>query len=163
MTALVKTPKLSKAELNSINIHEKDETERIVELRSRAKHCVCRFCGQTLSLRRITYDAYDESRIELYCEHCGKIEYGCEKEIYQVSEYFVDELNYDHFPNIDNSLRKKRMNIAVICDIINWGFKNTGLIDENGFTVPLDLSAGVFGEATYISDTQLREVEAEGE
>lgn len=162
MTALVKTPKFSKSEMN-ISVHEQDESERIRELRKRIGHCVCRYCGHTLSLRRITYDAYDESRIELYCEQCGRIEYGVEKEIYQVSEYFVDELSYDHFPNIDNSLRKKRMNVAVICDIIAWGFKNTGLLDQEGFKVPLDLSAGVFGEATYVSDTQLQQAEAEGE
>ena len=57
-----------------------------------------------------------------------------------MAEYFVEELGYDHYPSIDPSLRKKRMNIAVICDIIAWGFKNTGLLREDGFTAPLDLS-----------------------
>ena len=133
-----------------------EEDQRLSGLRRRAARCVCRGCGQRLTLRKITYAAYDEAKIELYCEQCGRIEYGVEPEIYQVAEYFVEELGYDHYPSIDPSLRKKRMNIAVICDIIAWGFKNTGLLREDGFTAPLDLDAGILGEATLLSDTALR-------
>lgn len=145
-----------------INVRQQTEPdERLDDLRQRAARCVCRYCGQKLSLRKITYAAYDEAKIELFCEQCDRIEYGVEPEIYQVAKYFVDELGYDHYPNIDESLRKTRMNFAVICDIIAWGFKNTGLLQSNGFTVPLDLEAGVLGEATLLSDTALRQLKEE--
>ena len=136
----------------------KDETVRIQELRKRGTHCVCKFCGHTLGLRKITYAAYDEAKIELYCEHCRRIENGVEKEIFRIAEYFVDELAYDHYPNIDASVNKKRMNVAVICDIISWGFKNTGLLDENGFKVPLKLEDGVLGEASLMKRSELDEL-----
>lgn len=139
-----------------------EQSERIAELRKRASRCVCRYCGEKLSLRKITYAAYDEAKIEVYCEKCARIEYGVEPEIYKVSEYFVDEIGYDHYPSIDPSVRKKRMNIAVICDILSWGFKNTGLLDKDGFKTPLDLNAGVLGEALFISDTALTAMKGEG-
>lgn len=142
----------------NINVVMDSDSERIAALRERTTHCVCRFCGEPLSLCKITYAAYDEVKIELYCEQCGKIEYGTEKEIYAVAEYFVDELGYDHYPNIDPSVHKKRMNVASICDIISWGFKNTGLLDDKGFKVDLDISAGVFGEATLISESELNKI-----
>lgn len=138
-----------------------DQNERITELKERAARCVCRYCGEKLSLRKITYAAYDEAKIEVYCEKCDRIEYGVEPEIYQVAKYFVDEVGYDHYPSIDNSVRKSRMNTAVICDIISWGFKNTGLLDKNGFKTELDLNAGVLGEALLISNTALNEMKGE--
>lgn len=144
---------LVKLEISICNRSE--QNERIAELRKRASRCVCRYCGEKLSLRKITYAAYDEAKIEVFCEKCERIEYGVEPEIYKVSEYFVDEIGYDHYPSIDLSVRKKRMNIAVICDIISWGFKNTGLLDKDGFKAALDLNAGILGEALFISDTEL--------
>lgn len=147
------------AEIRLIERTEKDE--RLQEIYQRASRCVCRYCGQELSLRKITYAAYDEAKIELYCEQCNRIEYGVEPEIYMVAKYFVDELGYDHYANIDNSLRKTRMNIAIICDIISWGFKNTGLLKKDGFTAKLDLESGILGEATYLSDTALRKMKGE--
>ena len=154
MTALTG---LSKEALEQINVslNVKDETQRIQDLRERSAHCVCKFCGNVLSLRKITYAAYNEAKIELYCEHCGRIEYGVEKEIYQLSEYFVDELSYDHYPNIDPSVNKKRMNVAIIGDVITWAFKNTGLLDEKGFKVPLMMESGILGEASLILDSEL--------
>lgn len=140
---------------------EKEQSERLHEVRQRAAHCVCRYCGHPLSLRKITYATYDEAKIELFCEQCNRIEYGVEPEIYKVAEYYVEELGYDHYPNIDNSLQKKRMNIAVICGIIAWGFKNTGLLTKDGFTTELNLDAGILGEATFMSDTALRQMEGE--
>ena len=155
---------MAENELARLEIRVCDQTEqneRIAELRQRAFRCVCRYCGEKLSLRKITYAAYDEAKIEVYCEKCERIEYGVEPEIYKVAEYFVDEIGYDHYPSIDASVRKKRMNIAIICDIISWGFKNTGLLDKEGFKTALDLNAGVLGEALFISNTQLMATKGE--
>ena len=85
-----------------------EQSERIAELRKRASRCVCKSCGEKLSLRKITYAAYDEAKIEVY-----------------------------------------------------WGFKNTGLLDKDGFKTALDLEAGVLGEAMFISDTALNGMKGE--
>ena len=146
-------PSLSSA---NINFRTDDEqSSRLNDVRKRAKRCVCKYCGGELSLRKITYAAYDEAKIEVYCEHCGRIEYGVEPEIYKLAAYYIDALRYDHYPNLDDSEQKRRMNIAVISDILSWGFKNTKLLDADGFTIDVAVDEDMLGEAITISDTEL--------
>lgn len=149
--------------LKSQGIHlvQQNDNARLRDLRQRANRCVCRFCGNTLDLRRLTYAAYDEARIELYCEHCDRIEIGTEPEIYQAAQYFVDQLKFDHYPNLESTAHKRKMNICVICDILSWGFQNTGLLTPEGFGVTLKLSENLRGEALLISDTLLSNWEGE--
>lgn len=145
-----------------INFREsKEQSARLKELRQRAARCCCRYCGNTLSLRKITYAAYDEAKIELYCEHCGRIEAGTEPEIYKMAVYYVDETQYDHYLSLDNSQHKRRMNIALICDILTWGFKNSGLLTKDGFNISLNLNEDLMGESFSISDHYLAALEEE--
>jgi hypothetical protein len=134
---------------------KKDQSERIQKLQTRAARCKCRYCGSALTLRKITYAAYDEAKIELYCEHCDRIESGVEPELYKLAEYYVDAIKYDHYPNLDDSINKRRMNIAVVCDILNWGFKNSELLDQDGFKVELNLDEDLMGEAFSLSSSYL--------
>ena len=136
---------------------QKEMTARIKALKKRTDRCVCRFCGSPLSLRKITYAAYDDAKIDIFCESCDRIELGVEPEIYHVAEYYIDELRYDHYPDLDDSAYKKRMNVAAICDILEWGLKNMGLLDENGFTVSLQFDKDLLGEALIIPDKGLFE------
>lgn len=150
--------------LTSVGINfreQKEQSVRIQELRDRAARCRCRYCGHPLTLRKITYAAYDEAKIELYCEQCNRIESGAEPEIYKIAEYYVDAMKYDHFPNLDNSFRKRRMNISIICDILTWGFKNSGLLDKDGFNVALHLDEDLMGEAFSLSDSYLESLDKE--
>ena len=55
---------------------------RLEMLRQRVQRCVCKFCGQRLYLRRILFSDYEDARVEIFCEHCGRIEFGVEREIY---------------------------------------------------------------------------------
>lgn len=145
-----------------INFREKKEqSNRIQELRQRALRCRCRYCGNPLTLRKITYAAYDEAKIELFCEQCNRIEIGVEPEIYKIAEYYIDEMKYDHYPNLDNSVRKRRMNIAVICDILDWGYKNSGMLTKEGFCVPVRLDEDLMGEAFSVSDSYLEALDKE--
>lgn len=151
-------------ELTSMGINfreQKEQSVRIQELRQRAARCHCRYCGNSLTLRKITYSAYDEAKIELFCENCNRIEAGVEPETYKIAEYYVDEMKYDHYPNMDNSMRKRRMNIALVCDILNWGFKNSGILGKDGFKVPLDIDEDLMGEAYSLSDSYLDSAEKE--
>ena len=110
---------------------------RVEILKQRAKRCRCKYCGGKLSLKRIVFNEFDEARIELYCDACEQIEFGVEPEIYQSAENFVDNLNFNHYPDLDQNIRTRRMNVAKVCEIMAWGFKNTGLLKEDGFTVPV--------------------------
>lgn len=138
--------------------HKESENRRIAELRKRTNRCVCRYCGGNLSLRKITYAAYDEAKIEIYCEKCDRIEYGTEPLIYRMAEYYADEIKFDYYPNFDENTRKRRMNVATICDIMQWGFKNSGMLTEDGFTVDLQVDPSVLGEVTALSESELKKI-----
>ena len=132
---------------------ERVETERLRKLVSR---CSCSYCGGDLELRKVTYSSYEVSKLEVYCSHCKRIEYGVEPEIYEVAEYFVDELSFDYYKDLDNNIRKREMNIAKVSEIIEWGCRNMGLLTENGFVIPLDLKSELLGEALLIEDDKLQ-------
>lgn len=132
---------------------EKQEEER---LRKRVRRCRCSYCGGTLELRKLTYSSYEVSKLEVYCNHCKRIEYGVEPEIYDVAEYFVDELSFDYYKDLDNNIRKREMNIAKVSEIIDWGCRNLGLLTENGFAMPLNLKSELLGEALIIDDDSLK-------
>lgn len=44
-------------------------------------------------------------------------------EIYQSAENFVDNLEFNHYPDLDQNPRTRRMNIAKVCEVMAWGFK----------------------------------------
>ena len=155
---------MSEKTLSAVGINFRERKEhslRLQELRQRAARCRCRYCGSPLTLRKITYAAYDEAKIELYCEYCNRIESGVEPDIYKIASYYVDEMKYNHYPNLDNSVRKRRMNAALVCDILNWGFKNSGLLNKDGFNVPLNLDDDIMGEAFSIPDSYLESLRKE--
>ena len=142
-----------------INFTTQEEmSERIKELKERISRCVCRYCGGELSLHKITYAAYDEAKIDIFCDNCDRIEFGVEPEVYKIAEYYVDEMQYDHYPELDNSERKRKMNIAVICDILTWGYKKAGFLDKDGFTTELNYRPELLGAALSITDTELRNI-----
>lgn len=131
---------------------EKTEENR---LRKRVRRCRCSYCGGTLELRKLTYSSYEVSKLEVYCDHCKRIEYGVEPEIYDVSEYFVDELGFDYYKDLDNNIRKREMNIAKVNEIIDWGCRNLGILTEDGFVMPVNLNSALLGEALLIEDEKL--------
>ena len=134
-----------------------EQSERIAELRKRASRCVCKYCGEKLSLRKITYAAYDEAKIEVYCEKCGRIEYGVEPEIYKVAQYFVDEIGFNAFSDLDDNEKTRSMKVAKVCEIIAWGYKNLGHMDRNGFTVPVNVDKTLIGERLILDEADLPE------
>lgn len=148
---------LSEKEINFVNTSS--DGARMRKMQKRAGRCICKYCGNELALRKITYAAYDEAKIEVYCDNCGRIEYGTEPLIYKMAEYYIDEIKFDYYPQLDESENKRRMNIALISEIIGWGFKNAGLINEDGFNVDLSVDAEVVGEVSIFAADELREGE----
>ena len=136
-----------------------NDLTRLEDLKWRVKNCRCRYCWAPLRLRRILYGNNPQGRVEIFCTECDRIEYGVEPEIYAVSKYFVEEFNFNIFPNNDNSETTTQMNIAKICDIIAWGCKNMGILSARGFDVPLDIKKSILGEDVIFHDDDLSDVE----
>lgn len=144
--------------MNAMDFEKKQkDNERLEELKVRTKNCCCRYCGGDLKLRRILYGLADGGRVEIFCDDCDRIEYGVNKEIYHVAKYFEDEFQLNLYPENDDSLQTYQMNVAKICDIIAWGCKNLGLLDERGFKVPVDISGSILGEEVVLYDMDLDE------
>ena len=133
------------------------DTERLQELKIRTKNCCCRYCGGSLSLRRILYGTANSGRVEIFCDDCDRIEYGTNREIYHIAKYFVDEFEFNHYPDNDDSMKTYQMNVAKVCDIIAWGCKNLNLLDGEGFKVPVDISRSILGEEVELYKVDLEE------
>ena len=131
---------------------------RIEELKRRSKHCCCKYCGGRLELRRILYGSLDNARVEIFCSNCDRIEYGVEKEIYQAACYFVEEMDFNAYHELDYSERTKQMSIAKVCEIITWGCKNLSLLDAEGFKYPVEINEDIKGSVLKISDESLSEI-----
>lgn len=138
------------------------QSPRVTELRKRAKRCKCKYCGSELRLKLIIYDDTIDPRIEIFCNHCDRIEYGVEPEIYNMAKYFVDEIGFDHYPEMDNNLTKERMNVAKICEIIFWAFKGVDYLDMDGFKYPVNMDKHLIGESVVLDLEALDDQEGDG-
>lgn len=139
--------------------------DRVEELKQRKKHCCCKYCGGSLEIRRMVFSENDGARVELYCPKCRKIEYGVENEIYAVAEYFVEEMEFECYSDIDNPILQKQMNIAKVAEIISWGFVNLGYTNENGFCYPVRTSDELLHESLNLKLSQwqaYKEVKGDG-
>lgn len=141
----------------NFRVSEEQEKMEEIRLRKRVRRCCCSYCGGSLELRKLTYSSYEVSKLEVYCDHCKRIEYGVEPEIYNVAEYFVDELGFDYYKDLDNNIRKREMNIAKISEIIDWGCRNLGILTEDGFSVSVDTNNALLGEALLIDNETLEQ------
>lgn len=128
---------------------------RINILKERTTHCVCKYCGGQLHLRRIIFSNTEGARIEIFCEHCNRIEFGVEKEIYQCARNFVEKFNFNCFLDLEDNETTKRMNIAKVCEIITWADQKRGLLDDNGFTTDIHLEDGITGDILFVQGEPL--------
>ncbi len=124
-------------------------------LKRRAKRCVCKYCGSPLKLHRIVFSEYEDARIEIFCSHCERIEYGIEPEVYASAQYFVDELQFNHYPDLDESETTRQLNIAKICEIATWVLKNMNLLSEEGFYTEIKMKDALMAECVLLTDHDL--------
>lgn len=137
---------------------EEIESAYIKKLRNRMNRCVCRYCGSELIFRRISYSNAEEGRIDIFCPLCNRIEYGVEPEIYKAAEYYVDEIGFDYYGDLDDSLRKERMNMAKVCEIMQWCCKNLGLLDDDGFRADVNMDDILSGKDLLLSEEYLKKI-----
>ena len=134
------------------------QEERVEYLKKRKEHCCCKYCGSLLEIRRVAFSENDDARVELYCPMCQKIEFGVEKEIFAVAEYFVEEMEFQIFYDIENPVLQKQMNIAKVAEIISWGFLNLGYSNENGFLYAPQVQDYMLHESLNLKLSQWQEM-----
>lgn len=128
---------------------------RAAQLKERTKRCVCKYCGSQLELRRIVFSDYEDARIEIFCSGCDRIEYGVEAEVYQCARYFVEELDFNCYSELDDNDYTRRMTIAKVGEILTWGVKQMGYLTDDGFAVKPVIDHSVVGESLLIDDEAL--------
>ena len=129
--------------------------KRLQELRERTARCCCRFCGSSLEIRKIVFTGYD-SRIEVFCSECDQIEYGTEPELYLSAKYFVETMGFNYYPDLDDNVQTRKMNIAKVCDIMAWQNKHMGFLNADGFAVPINLNSSILGNMLVMDEDDLQ-------
>lgn len=131
--------------------------KRLDMLKKRTKRCCCKYCGGNLILKKIVFSDFEDSRVEIFCEDCDRIEFGVEKEIYLSAKFFADETGFNCYPELEENARSQQMNIAKLCEIMEWENQNLGILDKNGFQVPLKLNENFLGECITLTERDLDE------
>ncbi|MEE0509795.1 MAG: hypothetical protein UDG94_01030 [Peptococcaceae bacterium] len=127
-------------------------------LKARTKRCVCKYCGSRLKLKQLNFSEHDDARIEIFCKNCDRIEFGVEQEIYESAKYFVEQMAFNYYPDLDDTEQTKRMNIAKVCEIMAWQDKMLGFLNKEGFAVSLQKTPFI-GECLHLTDEELDDIE----
>ena len=106
---------------------------RQLMLEQRAKICCCRSCGSHLEVRMWVYNKYGGAGAELYCPNCNKLEYGTAPEIYDVAKDFIDSVEFNYYPDLEDNSDVYKMNVAKVCEMLAWCCKEWGVLDNQGF------------------------------
>ena len=128
---------------------------RLELLKGRVKRCVCKYCGQPLEIRKINRSSAEAGQTELVCLGCNRIEFGVEREIYDSASYFVDELGFNNYLELEDTEQLRQLNIAKVCEIISWGVRDLGLLQENGFTVSINRNTRRERRAVIFTEREL--------
>ena len=109
-------------------------------LKQRISHVICKYCGGRLEIKRMNYSKDNDNRVELYCPDCDKLEYGVEKEIYELACYMVDGLKFNYYSEIEDVDKRKKLNIAKIGETTEWMMNQLGILNEKGFVYEVSMS-----------------------
>lgn len=127
-------------------------------LKERVERCRCRYCGGELELRRIIFSDYEDARVEIFCPQCDRIEYGVEPKVYQCARFFVEEMDFKLYPELDDNAYTRRMTIAKVADILAWGLRQLGYMTDEGFAQAPEPNRQAVGECLLVDDEALREL-----
>lgn len=110
------------------------KSHEYLQMKERQAHTVCRQCGNNLEIRMIIFCQYGGQGIELYCPKCERIEYGIEKEIYDLAKDFLEATEFNYFMDMEQGIRNEQLNTSKICEIFGWLFKKLEFSDKHGLT-----------------------------
>ena len=71
----------------------------------------------------------------------------------------MDEVGFDYYGDLDDSLRKERMNMAKVCEIMQWCCKNLSLLDDDGFREDVNMDDILSGKDLLLSEEYLKKLE----
>ncbi len=131
--------------------------KRLEMLKGRSKRCICKYCGGDLVVRQLSFSSLEDARIEIFCKSCDRIEFGVEPEIYQNAKFYVEETGFNCFPDLDDSARTQQMTVAKVCEIMTWLSQNIGILEQEGFKVPLKMNEHYIGECITLTDSDLQQ------
>lgn len=112
-------------------------SQRLAELATRAKRCCCKYCGGELEVRLVVFGKVEEAGAELFCTQCQRIEYGTEPMIYRQAKYFVENLGFNGFSEMEEGELRRRKSVAKVCEIMMWHDEQMGILTQEGFTIDL--------------------------
>lgn len=135
--------------------------KRLDMLDKRVQRCVCKSCGGALSLRELDFHDYEGVRVEMFCDRCGKLEFGIEPEIYTSAEYYVEEYQFNLYPELGNNGMTKMMSISRTAEIMHWALKNLGYVNDDGFVVAPNTDGKVLGECLELNDNLIAQLQKE--
>ena len=67
-------------------------------------------------------------------------------------------MDFNYYPDLDDTEQTKRMNIAKVCEIMAWQDKMLGFLNKDGFAVPLQKTPFI-GECLLLTDEELDDIE----
>ena len=67
----------------------------------------------------------------------------------------MDELQFNHYPDLDESETTRQLNIAKICEIATWVLKNMNLLSEEGFYTEIKMKDALMAECVLLTDHDL--------
>ena len=76
-----------------------------------------------------------------------------------MAEYFLDSLEVNYYHDMDDNERTRKMNISKVCEIVAWSNKHLGVLNENGFIMPIEMDKDILGECLVITDDQLEHLD----
>lgn len=132
-----------------------NNSSRIQELKGRVERCCCRYCGSSLELKRISFNNFEDPRVEIFCTKCKRIEYGAEPEIYLSAKHFVEHFDFNWYTYLDDNAQTRQMTIAKICDILTWQNRQLGFMDNDGFKVPVEMQTDLQSECLTFTAEEL--------
>lgn len=56
---------------------------------------------------------------------------------------------------MDENELNRQMNIARVCEIMAWGYKDLGIVNRDGFTIELDTDSRNWSECLVVYDEDL--------
>ena len=131
---------------------------RVEHLKERAKRCCCSYCGGELAVRRILYQTTAESRIELYCDSCEKIEYGVPRALYDSAKAAVERMGFNYYPETQEGARRNQMNIAKLSTLTAWQLRYLGLEEDERLDKAVQGAAQGMDAVTVVAEADLDEL-----
>lgn len=61
----------------------------------------------------------------------------------------------DFYENMEDNDLKRKMTIAKVGEIMAWGFRNVGMLDDDGFTIPLRVKDEDWQECMVLESDQV--------